>query len=101
MNLVTGMYYSMDGPAGLIWSMIHQCCTVKDVVDAVVARYAISHQQAYADVVQLLEALRQEELIVQAAQGPATVDVPAAATPHAYVQPQLRTFNATHFKANY
>lgn len=100
-NLATGMYYSMDGPAGLIWSMVQQRCTVRDVVDAVVARYAVTHEQAHADVVHLLEELRREELIVQVAEGPAAADPVPLAARHSYVQPRLQAFDNVRFTPDY
>jgi Coenzyme PQQ synthesis protein D (PqqD) len=68
-NLGNGIYYSMDKVGGLIWEMVEQRHTLKEVVDAVVERYQVAREQAEADVLRLSEELLQENLVTMVENG--------------------------------
>ncbi len=41
-DLASGVYYSMDGVGGLIWSLIEATQSMDDMVDAVTAAYDVA-----------------------------------------------------------
>jgi hypothetical protein len=69
-NLSNGMYYSMDKVGGLIWEAIEQGHSLEEIVLAVLSRYAVSREQAAADVRRLSEELIKENLVVVSDQPP-------------------------------
>jgi hypothetical protein len=65
-DLTTGVYYSMDKVAGVIWALIEQRYSLGEIIEIVSARYNIPAEQAQADVAQMVSTLLQEELIMPA-----------------------------------
>lgn len=63
-NLVNGMYYSLDKVGGLAWSMITSGSSITRIAEAIVERYAVPVSQAQEDVRRLVEELLAEGLIV-------------------------------------
>ncbi len=70
-NLATGVYYSMDKAGALIWEMIAEKHSLQQIVAALVARYAVSTDQAEADLKRLADELLQENLVKLAENGAA------------------------------
>ncbi len=62
-NLVTGIYYSMDRVGGLIWAMLEGGHSVGQIAEAVIDRYEVSSEQAQDDVEQVTAELLRENLI--------------------------------------
>ena len=62
-NLVNGLYYSMDKVSGFIWSLIANGSSVDRMVSAVSAHYTVPEAQARADVQRLVRELLAENLI--------------------------------------
>jgi hypothetical protein len=63
-DLSTGIYYSLDGVGGAIWSLIEAERSIDDIVAAVVARYEVSPERAENDVEQVVAELVGEGLVV-------------------------------------
>jgi len=82
MNLTNGVYYSMDGVGGLVWSLIEAGKSLEEMIRAVTAGYDTSRAQAEADIRSLLSQLVEEAVVVPARE-------PASNTPSAPV-PQSR-----------
>lgn len=92
-NLVTGVYYSMQGIGGDIWSMIDGQRSADAMVQEIVAAYDVEADRAREDLHAVLRDLFNEELIQIAAAGSGAVAapvVPAAKKP--YQQPRLQVF---------
>lgn len=70
-NLLTGVYYSMDKAGGFIWDMIDGGSSMEEVIEAVVARYDVTRESAQADVERLTAELLQEKLVVESDHEPA------------------------------
>lgn len=63
-NLVNGMYYSLDKVGGLAWSMITGGSSIARIAEVIVERYTIPISQAQDDVRRLVEELLADGLIV-------------------------------------
>ncbi len=62
-NLVTGVYYSMQGIGGEIWSMICERRSARSMVEEIVARYDADAEQVQRDLDDVLAQLAAEELV--------------------------------------
>jgi hypothetical protein len=62
-NLSNGIYYSMDGVAGLIWNLIAEVRSLDEILGAIMARYDVTRSQAESDVNHLVAQLLEEKLI--------------------------------------
>ncbi len=63
-NLTTGVYYSMDGTGGQIWSLLEARRDVSFIVDALAPRYGVAETECRRDVEHLVDKLLAENLIV-------------------------------------
>ena len=63
-NLANGVYYSMDKVGALIWEMIESKHSLAEMGETISRRYAVSSEQAEADVRRLTEELLEETLVV-------------------------------------
>ena len=63
-NLATGIYYSMDKVGGTIWEEVEHEQRLDQILQAVVARYEVSEEQATKDLESLVSQLLEENLIV-------------------------------------
>ena len=66
-DLTTGVYYTMDAVAALIWSMLEHHQSVEQIVEAIGGQYIVSADVAGADVERVLDTLLEHQLIVPAA----------------------------------
>lgn len=66
-DMETAEYLTMNGSGALIWEALAQSPTEGELVDLVVEAYAISSQQAAADVAAFIGDLRQRELVAYVA----------------------------------
>jgi hypothetical protein len=91
MNLTNGAYYSMAGVGGLIWSGIEAEKTDTEILEMVVAQYAVSADVARHDVDALISALLEDGLIVVEGAG-TTGGNPATTGTGAYDTPALSKY---------
>ena len=63
-NLSNGMYYSMDGVGGVVWSLVEQGRSVGEIVAAVAAHYEVGEGEVRRDVARLAEELLEERLVL-------------------------------------
>jgi hypothetical protein len=94
LNLVNGMYYSTDGVGADAWGLLDRVPTIAEIVDAIVARYAVPHAEARADLEALVGELLQENLVVVAPVGNSTGADPEESPPHKarYQRPVLNSY---------
>lgn len=94
-NLMSGLYYSMDKAGAFVWSLLAAGTTVDRMAEAVATRYGISQELARADLRPLVAELLAEGL-VQPAEGAAAdaataaPDLPSA---EAYEAPRLQKYD--------
>ena len=74
LNLATGVYYSLDQAAGLIWTLLAGGHSLADTAATVLARYDVSAERARADIERVAGDLVRESLI-------RVDEEPGAATP--------------------
>jgi coenzyme PQQ synthesis protein D (PqqD) len=96
LNLVNGSYYSLDQVGGRIWTLLDEQRPLEQIVKAVASEYAVTLDQARADLERLLAELLDEQLIVTDAEstesaGPPTAPTGASRLP--YSQPHLQVFH--------
>ena len=92
-NLVSGVYYSMQGIGGVIWSMIEQRRSVASMLDEIVAAYDVDADRARTDLDAVLEQLAADQLVRVAPDGNSQFAAPAASeTKQRYVKPELQVF---------
>lgn len=92
-NLATGVYYSMQGIGGDIWSMIDGRRTVAAMRDEIVARYDVDVERAHDDLNAVLRELFDEGLIRIASNGNRPLSpAPIVAEKRAYERPQLQVY---------
>jgi len=87
-NLLTGVYYSMDGAGALVWQGIEKGASVGEIVEALAAVYAGAGERLGTDVPALVDRLVEERMVkpVTAALSPFTADTPLEP---AYATPEL------------
>ena len=92
-NLVSGVYYSMQGIGGVIWSMIEQRRSVASMLDEIVAAYDVDADRARTDLDAVLEQLAADQLVRVAPDGNSQFAAPASSqTKQRYVKPELQVF---------
>lgn len=62
-NLITGVYYSMDKVGGLVWDLIEGGNSLAEIVATIPERYDVTRERAHADVERLVAELFEEKLI--------------------------------------
>jgi len=73
-NLITGVYYSMDKVGGVIWDLVEGGKNLEEIIENIVARYDVTPDQARSDLERLTEELLQEKLIWESNQETAKSD---------------------------
>jgi hypothetical protein len=93
-NLSNGIYYSMDGVGGLVWSLIVEQHSLDEIATAVGQQYAVSPREARQDVQRLASELLDERLVVVATSGtPRQVELPPQPNGSLdYESPQLNRY---------
>jgi len=66
MNLNNGVYYSMEGAGGFIWSCIERGYSLEEIEGTVSSTYGISAEQARNDLHALLSQLLEENVVTLA-----------------------------------
>jgi hypothetical protein len=64
-NLASGIYYSMAGVGGVVWSLIAAGHRLEDVATTIAARYDVAPEQAQADVQRVAMELVEHRLVVR------------------------------------
>lgn len=75
-DLGTGAYYSMRGPAAVIWDALDAGLTVDEVTDHVLATHEVGQADVSADVAALVDDLLTYELIAPGESASATAPSP-------------------------
>lgn len=92
-NLVTGVYYSMQGIGGVIWSMIEERRSVASMLEQIVASYDVDRDTARADLDAVLEQLAADGLVrVAPPDGNHAAPVTPSETKQPYVRPELQVY---------
>lgn len=68
-NLSTGVYYSMDGTGGRIWSLIERRHELEEIADTLATEYGEPRERCRADVQRLARQLLDENLVLAADEG--------------------------------
>jgi Coenzyme PQQ synthesis protein D (PqqD) len=94
-NLTSGVYYSMDGTGTAVWELITARCTLREIAEALVARYDVAGPRAQADIQRLATELIEEQL-VEVDDGPVTGQTGVGGTPtgsrEPYRVPELQVY---------
>lgn len=88
-DLVTGVYYSMDGVGGRIWRLVERGVASSAIVDAIVAAYDVERDIAARDVSAVLGELTRDGLIRRSSREPQPADA-VAGERLPYLPPQLQ-----------
>jgi len=64
MDVESGAYFSMPGPAGRIWHLLETEQTIKSLTETLISEYDVSADQCEADVLPFVNSLIDRELIV-------------------------------------
>ena len=64
LNVEQGAYYSLDPIAAEIWNMLEQPARVRDLVDRLQKRYAVTPEQCQADVLAFLGDMQSHGMIL-------------------------------------
>ena len=90
-NLASGIYYSMAGVGGVVWSLIAAGHRLEDVATTIAERYEVTPERAQADVQRVAAELVEHRLAVrcdgEAPDRPTAT--PAAASKLPYEEPSL------------
>lgn len=94
-DLETGVYYSMQGVGGDIWSVLAAGATPAEITAAVTEGYAVEPERAAADVQALLAQLLEAGLVKPAAAGARTAEpaLPAGGQRGPYAAPALVAYS--------
>jgi hypothetical protein len=91
-NLTTGVYYSMDGVGGRVWSLLEAHHSVDAIVEAICAGYSVPADVCRADVARLTSQLLEETLLATSTETPTTPIPPANGDLLDYVTPDLSIY---------
>lgn len=87
-QLATGIYYSLRGPAALLWQALDKASDAAGLSRALAAQFEVAVEQAGKDVEAFLQQLQTEQLIVavETAAGSTPADAAAARQPYTALQ---------------
>ena len=89
-NLAKGLYYSMQGSGAFVWERVVEGQCLTEVTDALTEAYRVSQPQARTDVVAVIDAFLENELIVPRDSGPLQASShTAVSAAQAYEPPEL------------
>jgi hypothetical protein len=92
-HLGTGIYYSLRGPAAVIWQALDQPAEAVQLGALLAAQFAVTPAQAEQDVIAFLFRLETEGLVRPAADSGTPVPVVAGGSILPYVTPQFERFS--------
>ena len=90
-NLLTGVYYSMDGTGARVWEGIERGRSIDEISAAIASGYGIDPARVQADVHTLFRQLLDERMI-RAVDAAAPVDAAPAAFSGSYQPPVLNVY---------
>ncbi|MBW1785297.1 MAG: PqqD family protein [Deltaproteobacteria bacterium] len=93
-NLSTGVYYSISGSGGGIWSFLASGQSLRQIADSVAEHYDVDPDRARADVEKLISRLLQEN-IISIAGTEANEDIdhfPSHGNKQTYETPELKIY---------
>ena len=64
MNLKKGNFYNLNETGVTIWELSSKEIKVSEIIDKIVAEYAVDREQITADVCQFINDMKENELIV-------------------------------------
>jgi len=88
-NLMSGVYYTVDGTGAEIWSQLESGSSVAQMGVTIAERYDVDRAQAYNDVKRLVEELLAEGLIVVEGGAAAPAAVNGSGGSGSYAAPRL------------
>jgi hypothetical protein len=91
-NLLTGVYYSMEGSGARIWEGVERGLSVGDIARAVAEDYGIALERAQDDVSGLLQQLIDERMVRPAADAEPASAMTAAEGAGGYEPPLLNIY---------
>ena len=93
-NLVSGVYYSMDGSGARVWSLIEAGAGVEAIVATLASEYGVPLPRVNEDVHRLVAELLEQRLVFEADSAVVTgpTDRPVAAEKRDYVAPSLNIY---------
>ena len=86
-NLESGVYFSLDGAASLVWEQLTAGRTTDDTAAIVAATYRLNASDAQAHIATLLDQLLRHDLLAPAAGVAAAADAPPVQWPAAAAKP--------------
>jgi len=92
-NLETGVYYAMVGPAADIWSSFQPSGTVELAVTSLAARYGAPIDMIRTDVVPFVTRLKETGLLATVERAPTPADLPARGPGAAWAEPELEEYH--------
>lgn len=92
-HLGTGIYYSLRGPAAVLWQALAQPADAVQLGTILAAQFGVTPAQAEQDATLFLFRLEAEGLVRPAASGGPPAAVPVAAAVLPYAPPQLERFS--------
>jgi len=93
-NLTSGVYYSMDGVGGVVWSLIEQGAGISTIVDRVSDTFGVARDQVETDLRNLVAELIRENLVAHSESSEASssdLTMPEG-RPAEYESPKLLTY---------
>ena len=63
LDMKDGVYYGLDPVGATIWNAIQKPATVQEVLDTLLEEYEVEEDEAYTDLLELLEELLEKKLI--------------------------------------
>ncbi|MGH1579288.1 PqqD family peptide modification chaperone [Planktotalea sp.] len=64
MDVESGSYFSMPGPAGRIWNLLETEQTIKSLTETLISEYDVSAEQCEAEVLPFVNSLIERDLII-------------------------------------
>lgn len=93
-NLTNGLYYSMDGVSGYVWSLIMEGSSVDRMADVLAERYPVAADEARDDVRRIVHELLGEGLITVNGGSPSAEPAqPPSGPTDAYEAPTLTRYD--------
>ena len=94
-NLSNGMYYSMGEIGGLVWALVEQGASVREMADLISDRLGVAAEGVVTDVDALVAELLQEELVLANSDGLTFSGElpPGTGVPSSYSPPKLEKFS--------
>ena len=95
-NLANGLYYSLAGTGGELWTLIEQQHSLGEMAAALSTRYGVGQSEVAADVMRVAERLLEENLVlvsVDTASAPTNVVAQPETARRPYEAPVLQAYH--------